>query len=143
MLMGMEKTQTSPYHPQTNNQCERFYSTQIGMLGTLPPERKSEWKNHIGTLVHAYNYTQNSAMGLSPYYLMYRRQPHLSIDVTLGLAPCTTTAQTTSKFVQKMRECANGPRKRLKPSKPKRPNVIKRTMTNEAKKWPWRLETWF
>ena len=31
------------------------------MLGKLPPEKKSEWQNYIGTLVHAYNCTQNSA----------------------------------------------------------------------------------
>ena len=56
-LMGVQKIQTSPYHLQTNGQCERFNSTLINMLGTLPKEKKSEWKNHIGTLVHAYNCT--------------------------------------------------------------------------------------
>ena len=103
-LMGMQKIQTSLYHPQTNGQCERFNSTLINMLGMLLPEKKLEWKNHIGTLVHAYNCTRNSAMGFSPYYLMYVRQPHLPVDVTLGLAPQTTTAPDTSKFMQKMRE---------------------------------------
>ena len=56
-LMGVQKIWTSPYHLQTNGQCERFNSTLINMLGTLPKEKKSEWKNHIGTLVHAYNCT--------------------------------------------------------------------------------------
>ena len=112
MLMGTQKIQTIPYHPQTNSQCERFISTLIGMLGVLPPKKKSEWKNHIGMLVHAYNCIQNAARGFSPYYLMYGRQPHLPIDVTLGLAPCTTTAQTTSKFVQKMRECSKWAQKK-------------------------------
>ena len=55
-LMGMWKIWTSLYHLQTNGQCERFNSTLINMLGTLPKE-KSEWKNHIGMLVHAYNCT--------------------------------------------------------------------------------------
>ena len=57
MLMGMQKIWASPYHPQTNSQSERFKSTLISMLGTLPPEKESEWKNHIGTLVHAYSCT--------------------------------------------------------------------------------------
>ena len=99
-LMEMQKIWTSLYHLQTNSQCERFDSTLIGMLGMLPPEKKSECKNHIGMLVHAYNCTQNSATGFSPYYLIYRRQTHLPVDVTLGLAPCTTTVQTTLKFVR-------------------------------------------
>ena len=41
-LMGIQKVQSSPYPPQTNGQCERFNSTLINMLGTLPPEKKSE-----------------------------------------------------------------------------------------------------
>ena len=103
-LMEVQKMQTSPYHPQTNGQCERFNSTLINMLGTLPKEKKSEWKNHVGTLVHAYNCTQNLATGFSPYYLMFGRQPRLLVDVALGLAPCTITESNTSKFVQKLRE---------------------------------------
>ena len=74
------------------------------MLGTLPKEKKSEWKNHIGTLVHAYNCTHNLATWFSPYYLMFGRQPHLPVDVALGLVPCTITEPNTTKFVQKLRE---------------------------------------
>ena len=103
-LMGVHKIWTSPYHPQTNGQCERFNSTLINMLGTLPKEKKSEWKNHVGTLVHAYNYTGNSATGFSPYYLMFSSQPHFPVDVALGLAPHTITESNTTKFVQKVRE---------------------------------------
>ena len=47
-LMGTQKVWTSLYHLQTNSQCERFNSTLINMLGTLPKEMKSDWqKNHI------------------------------------------------------------------------------------------------
>ena len=103
--MGVQKIWTNLYHLQTNGQCERFNSTLINMLGTLPKEKKSEWKNHIGTLVHAYNCTQNSATWFSPYYLMFGRQPHLPVDVALGLAPCTITEPNASMFFQKLREC--------------------------------------
>ena len=103
-LMGTQKLWTSPYHPQTNGQCERFNSTLIDMLGTLFPEKKSDRKNHTGALVHAYNCTQNPATGFSPYYLMYGRQPHLPVDVTLGLAPhCHGTYHF--KVLQKLWEC--------------------------------------
>ena len=51
-LMGTQKIWTNLYHPQNNGQCEGFNSTLIGMLGTLPPEKKLKWKNHIGILVH-------------------------------------------------------------------------------------------
>ena len=104
-LMGVQKIWTSPYHLQTNGQCERLNSTLINMPGTSPKEKKSEWKNDIGTLVHAYNCTQNSATGFSPYYLMFGRQPCLPVDEALGLAAHTITDPNTSKFIQKLREC--------------------------------------
>ena len=67
-LMGAQKLRTSPYHPQTNSQCERFISTLIAMLGRLSPQLKSDWKGSIGALVHTYNCTQNSAMGFQSIF---------------------------------------------------------------------------
>ena len=109
-LMGTQKLWTSPYHPQTNGQCERFNSILIGMLGTLPPEKKSDWKNHIGALVHAYNCTWNSATGFSPYYLMYRRQPLPPCGCHFGIG--TTLSHGTYHFkvcTENVRMCQMGP----------------------------------
>ena len=111
-VMGTWKVWTSPYHLQTNGQCERFNSILINMLGTLPKEKKSRWKNHIGTLVHVYNCTWNSATGFSPYFLMFGRQPCLPVDIMLGLVPCTITEPNTSEFVQKIRECTQQAQKK-------------------------------
>ena len=72
-LTDTKKLRTSLYHPQTNGQCKRFNATLINMLGMLPLEHKSDWKGSIRMLVHAYNCTLNSALGLSPYLLMYGR----------------------------------------------------------------------
>ena len=42
--------------------------------------------------------------GLAPTTSSTEDKPHLPLGVTLGLAPHTTTAQNTSKFVQKVRK---------------------------------------
>ena len=75
------------------------------MLGILPPEHNSDWKDNIGVLVHTYNCTQNSTMGFSPYFLRYRRQPQISIDVTLQLTLKSITAPPSTKYFQKLRDC--------------------------------------
>ena len=84
-LAGVQKLRTSPYHPQTNGQCERFNGTLLNMLGTLTPEQKKDWKSHVPALVHAYNCTKNAATGFSPYFLLFGREPRLPVDVEFGL----------------------------------------------------------
>ena len=36
ILLGIEKTNTTPYHPQCNGICERFHKTLLNMFETLP-----------------------------------------------------------------------------------------------------------
>ena len=41
-IAGVQKLRTSPYHPQTNEQCKHFNGTLLNMLGTLTPEQKKD-----------------------------------------------------------------------------------------------------
>ena len=84
-VAGVKKLHTSPYHPQTNGQCEYFNSTLLNMLGTLTPEQKKDWKNHVSAMVHAYNCTRYAATGFSPCYLLFGREPRLPVDVEFSL----------------------------------------------------------
>ena len=84
-VAGVQKLRTSPYHPQTNGQCERFNSTLLNMLGSLTPEQKKDWKTCVPAVVHAYNCTTNTAISYRPYYLLFSRDPSLPIDVEFGL----------------------------------------------------------
>ena len=103
-LAGIEKSRTTPYHPQGNGLCERMNRTILGMLGTLTDDHKADWKSHLAPLVHAYNCTRNDATGYSPYYLMYGRHPRLPVDVYLGLDPRDEGKGDASKYVHDLRK---------------------------------------
>ena len=64
----VEKVHTTPNHPVTNGQCERFTSTLCNMLGTLPEKEKADWKAHLSSMTHAYNCTQKPSTTYSPYF---------------------------------------------------------------------------
>ena len=49
-LAQLKKLHTSPYHPETNGQCEHFNTTLINMLGTLLTHAKRNWQEWITTL---------------------------------------------------------------------------------------------
>ena len=64
-LAKVKKLCTSPYHPETNGQCEHFNATLISMLGMLPSHAKKNWQEWITTLTHAYNSTILPVTGLA------------------------------------------------------------------------------
>ena len=77
-LAKVKKLCTSPYHPETNDQCECFNDTLISMLETLPSHAKKNWQEWITTLTHAYNCTVSPVTGFSPYFLMFGKESEAS-----------------------------------------------------------------
>jgi len=84
-ITGITRSRTTPYHPEGNGITERLNRTLLGMLGTLRPDQKQNWKAHVGPLVHAYNCTKHDVTRFSPHQLMFGRQPRLALDIVLGL----------------------------------------------------------
>ena len=101
-LAQVKKLCTSPYHPETNGQCEHFNATLIGMLGTLPTHARKNWQEWIATLTHAYNCTVSSVTGFSPYFLMFGRTPKIPLDVEIGVTLIDQEQESYQNYAKKL-----------------------------------------
>ena len=70
-ILGIQRLQTTHYHPQANGLVERSHQMIMHMIGKLGEDKKADWPSHLAEIVHAYNATQSAVTGYSPHYLMF------------------------------------------------------------------------
>ena len=131
----MKKLCTSPYHPETNGQCECFNATLIGMLGTLPTYAKENWQEWIATLTHAYNCTVSSVTRFSPYFLMFGRTPKIALDIEMGVTLIDQEPESYQNYAKKLQARLNGLLKKFKRIIEKNLNDKRSIMTKNEVYW--------
>ena len=88
-ILRIKKTQTSPYHPQCDGLVEWFNRTLLDMLATTTKNHPFDWEDQLRKVCMAYNTSVHSSTGFTPFYLMFRRQANLPIDLMYGTGDST------------------------------------------------------
>ena len=85
-ILGMEKTRTTPYHPQSDGLVERMNETLLMMLSIRAQEEK-RWDEFLPELLMAYRATVHDTTKFTPYHLMFGEQDHLWLSKFCQMSP--------------------------------------------------------
>ena len=97
---GIKKSRTSVYHPQGDGMVERFNRSLLQLLQTYI-EREDEWECHLSWALFAYRSAVHASTGVSPFFMMFGRQPKLPpITSSLALDSTTYNKHLCAKFAQ-------------------------------------------
>eukprot|EP00731_Ephydatia_muelleri_P007838 Em0004g176a len=84
-LLGVKKTRTTPYHPQSDGLVERFNRTLLDMLSMAVKDDERDWDLLLPTLLFAYRTSRHVTTGVTPFELMYGRDARLPEDVLFSI----------------------------------------------------------
>lgn len=86
-LMGIVKTRTSPYHPQSDGQVERFNRTLKSELSKRLFSTGNQWDKMLNHIAFSYNTSVHSSIGYSPFFLVNSREACTPLEVMFGDTP--------------------------------------------------------
>ena len=78
--LGYKHIPTLGYMPQANAKVERFHA-YLATAMTVYTRDKPTWRDRIPMILFAYNTSVHATSGVSPYYVVYGRQPRLPIEL--------------------------------------------------------------
>ena len=84
-MLGVEKTRTTPFHPQSDGMVEKFNATLLSMLRASIQEDKRDWDDLVPILAMAYRASIHDATGFTPNMLMLGREVTLPADLVLPI----------------------------------------------------------
>ncbi|PIK62874.1 hypothetical protein BSL78_00208 [Apostichopus japonicus] len=82
--LGIHKTRTTAYRPQSDGLVERFNRTLEQMISVYVHENQRDWDVHIPILLMAYRSSLQETTRFTPNFLMLGRETTLPIELMIG-----------------------------------------------------------
>ncbi|KAK3090931.1 hypothetical protein FSP39_015821 [Pinctada imbricata] len=103
-LLGVEKSRTTPYRPQSDGLIERFNRTMKQMLTMFVNENKRDWDDHLPFLMMAYRSTEQTSTHCTPNLLMLGKEIKCPLDVMVGSPPSMRETFCPVQYVEWLKE---------------------------------------
>ena len=86
-LLGIDKTRTAAYHPQSNGFIERYNRTLENILSKLIDNEHRSWDDALPYAMMAYRSSIHESTNQSAAKMLLGREIHLPVDLLLGCPP--------------------------------------------------------
>ncbi|CAI5649839.1 unnamed protein product [Oreochromis niloticus] len=85
--LGVEKTRTTPLHPQSDGLVERFNRTLATQLAILTSPHQRDWDRHLPLVLWSYQTAVQESSQCTPAALMFGRELRTPVDLVFGSPP--------------------------------------------------------
>ncbi|GFV78977.1 retrovirus-related Pol polyprotein from transposon 412 [Trichonephila clavipes] len=99
-LLGIDKTKTTPLHPQSDGMVERFNRTILNNLSLMISKNQQDWDQKVPLFLLAYRSAVHETTGYSPSQMLFGRDLRLPCDLLFGRPP--DTPSSPEEYVQNL-----------------------------------------
>ena len=103
-LYRITKTRTTPYHPSSNGQAERYNRLLLQLIRCFRRAREKTWDEDLQLLAGAIRSMKNRATGFSANMLMLGHEVTQPIDVLFGAALKQENCNDPGPYLKHLRE---------------------------------------
>ena len=103
-LLGVRKTRTAPYRPQSDGMVERFNRTLLNMLSAFVSEKVNDWDEHLPYVMMAYRTSVHASTGCTPQIMVYGVESHLPVDLMFPHAEPDELPPCGHEYVEYLRQ---------------------------------------
>lgn len=86
-LLGVNKSQTTPYRPQSDGMCERFMRFLKNTMLRLIQNGQTRWEETVPWIMLSYRCSEHAVTGYSPARCLFGNELRLPVDLMHGKAP--------------------------------------------------------
>jgi transposase InsO family protein len=100
-ILGIQKTSTTPYHPQSDGMIERYNRTLNSSIAMMVKKNQKDWDLKLPFAMFAYRSSVHGMIKQTPYYMCFGHEVKLPIDVMFGSPE--EDQHEVSEFTSKLR----------------------------------------
>ena len=104
-VLQVEKSRTSPYHPQGDGLVEHYNRTLLDLLATSAKSNLNDWERYVQAVCYAYNTSVQSSTGFTSHFLMFGWEVRLPVDLQTGIS--FSESVSPDQYVQRLQHTLN------------------------------------